>query len=76
MLQITSVHVNLPIDCINNGHSIREVTHWFLDCCFEASSLHFGRRHLGFIEPEVTIFGREGDTELALSQQLTLAIAD
>ena len=25
---------------------------------FEASGFHFGRRHLGFLEPEVTIFGR------------------
>ena len=28
------------------------------------SSLDFGRRHLVFLEPEVTIFGREGDAEL------------
>ena len=31
---------------------------------FEASSLDFGRRHLGFLEPEVTIFGREWDDYL------------
>ena len=36
-----------------------------MDCCFEASSLHFGRRHLSFLEPEVTIFGRQGGAELA-----------
>ena len=36
------------IDCINNGRDICEVTHWFVDCCFEASSLDFGRRHLVF----------------------------
>ena len=44
-------------DCINNRCSIRNV------CSFEALSLDFGRRHLGFLEPEVTIFGREGDAE-------------
>ena len=32
-------------------------------CWFEASSLNFGSRHLGFLKPEVTIFGKEGDTE-------------
>ena len=31
---------------------------WFVDCSFEASSLDLGRRHLVFLEPEVTIFGR------------------
>ena len=36
-----------------------------MDCRFEASSLNFGRRHLVFLEPEVTIFGRESATELA-----------
>ena len=25
----------LPIDCINNGCSIHDVTHWFMGCCFE-----------------------------------------
>ena len=34
-----------------------------MDCHFEASSLDFGRRHLVFLETEVTIFGKEGDTE-------------
>ena len=33
--------------------------------CFEASSLRFVRRHLVLLEPEVTIFGREGDGKLA-----------
>ena len=47
---------------INNGRSIRDVTHWFVDCRFEASSLDFGR-HLIFLEPEVIIFGREGGAE-------------
>ena len=47
------------IDCVNNGCSI---TSKFVDFCFEASSLDFGRRHLGFLEPEMTIFGREGGT--------------
>ena len=37
--------------------------HWFVDCHFEASSLGFGRRHLVFLEPEVIIFGKEGDNE-------------
>ena len=50
--------------CICNGRSICDITHWFVDCCFEASGLDFGRRHLGFWEPEVTIFGREGDAKL------------
>ena len=62
------------------------MTHWFVDCRFEASSLDFGRHHLVFLESEVTIFGREGNslsipeerksTELAPSKQLMLAIAD
>lgn len=30
------------------------------DSCFEASSLHFDRHHLGYLDPEVTIFG-EGE---------------
>ena len=37
-----------------------------VDCHFEASSLDFGRRHLVFLEPEVTIFGREGGAELVV----------
>ena len=53
------------IDCKNHGCSIRGVTHWFGDCCFEASSLDFGRCHLGFLEPEATIFIREGGVEPA-----------
>ena len=31
----------------------------------EASSLDFGRRHFGFLEPEVTIFGRDGSAVLS-----------
>ena len=54
------------VDCINNGSSICDVTRWFVDCCFEASSLDFGQRHLVFLEPKVTIFGKGDDTELAL----------
>ena len=38
---------------MNNGRSIHDVS-------FEASNWHFDRRHLVFLEPEVTIFGREG----------------
>ena len=30
---------------------------------------HFGRRHLGFLESEVTLFGREGGAELAADAQ-------
>ena len=48
---------------MNNGRSIRDGSHWFVDCCSEASSLNFGRRHLVFLETEVTIFGKEGDTQ-------------
>ena len=33
------------IGCINNGCSIHDVTHWFVDCRSEASSLDFGYRH-------------------------------
>ena len=34
---------------IRSGRSHQDdVTHWFVDCRFEASSSHFGRRHLGF----------------------------
>ena len=28
------------IDCVSNGHSSRDITHWFVDHCFEALSLH------------------------------------
>ena len=31
-----------------------------MDCCFEASILDFGHHHFVFLEPDVTIFGREG----------------
>ena len=55
-------------DCLSNGRSSCDVTHWFVDCCFEALSLHFGRRHLSFLslqrrflETEVTIFGKDSD---------------
>ena len=40
-----------------------------MDYHFEALSLHFGRRHLGFLEPEVTIFGPEcGANQLMLAR--------
>ena len=40
---------------------------------FKASSLHFGRCHfLSFLEPEVTIFGREGGAEQMLIYHLML----
>ena len=29
-----------------NGRNIRGVTHWFVDCCFEANSLESGQPHL------------------------------
>ena len=60
----THYHLKLRLpteDCINNEHSVRDV-----DRSFEASSLDFGRRHLVFLEPEVTIFGREDDAELVV----------
>lgn len=38
----------------------RHVTRWFVNWCFEASSWHFGLRHLGFLKPKVTIFIRAG----------------
>ena len=40
---------------------MHDTTDWFVDCCFEASSLDFGCRHLVFLEPEMTIFGKQGD---------------
>ena len=51
------------IDCINNGRSSRDVMHWFVDCHFEGLSFDFGRCHLGFLETEVNIFGKEDDAE-------------
>ena len=36
-----------------------------MDCHFEALSLDFDRRHLVFLEPEVTIFAMPGDCESA-----------
>ena len=50
---------------------IHDETHWFVDFHFEASSLDFGRRHLVFLEPEVMIFLKDGDTELVVSQHQT-----
>ena len=37
-----------------------------MNCCFDASSLDFGRRHLVFLEPEVTIFVRDFEEDLKL----------
>ena len=58
------IHI-VSSEYINNGSTSPDVTHWFVDCRFKALSLDFGRCHLGFLEPEVTIFGRESSTELA-----------
>ena len=49
---------------------------FLLDSHFEASSLHFGRRHLGFLEPEVTIFGKDGDTVLTRQKMYSLIYHD
>ena len=43
------------------------VTYLFVDRHFEAWSLLFGRHHLVFLEPEVTIFEKEGELEQLLS---------
>ena len=51
---------------MNNRCIIHDVTHRFVDYSFDASNLHFGRRHLVFLEPEVSIFGKEGETELGV----------
>ena len=52
----------LAIDCINNGRSIRDITHWFVDCHFEASNLYFDAPSY-VLETEVTIFGTECNAE-------------
>ena len=65
-----SRHTVPSLDCVNNGRSIRDVTQWFVDCCFEASSLNFGCRHLVFLEPKVNNFGEESDTELIVDIRL------
>ena len=31
---------------IRNGRNIRDVTHWFVDCCSEANSIESRQRHL------------------------------
>ena len=43
-------------------------THRFVFFCFEAANLDFGHCHFVFLEPEVTIFGRKGETELVVAQ--------
>lgn len=50
----------LIIDSIINSGYI-DITHWFVDCHFEASSL--GCHHLVFLEPEVTMFWQDGGAE-------------
>ena len=40
--------IRATTDCINNGRSCCDATHWFVDCRSEVSRLHVGRRHLGF----------------------------
>lgn len=35
----------------------------FVDYCFDASNLAFGRRHLGFLKPDVATFTQEGGAE-------------
>ena len=56
------IYSNVSAVGINNGCSSRHVPHGFVVYRFEASSLHFGRRHLVFLEPEVTIFGTDGES--------------
>ena len=41
-------------DCRNNERSSRDFLLWFVDLELEALNLLFGRRHLGFLEPDVT----------------------
>ena len=53
---------------------VASVTSPIVDCCFEASSLDFGRRHFVFLEPEVTIFGKEGEAELLLQYQMIVSL--
>ena len=42
---------------IKYGRSHSDVTHWFVKARFEALIFTLPGRHLGFLEPEVTIFG-------------------
>ena len=46
------------IDCINNGRSSHDITHWFV---FRVSILAVAI--LVYLETEVTIFGKEDDAE-------------
>lgn len=48
--------MNKKIEC-----NICDVIHWFVDCYFEARSLHFGCRYLGILEPEVTIMDKPAE---------------
>ncbi len=43
-------HPNETLDCIKDGRSLCDITHWFVDCCFEASSLGFDRSHFDCLE--------------------------
>jgi len=46
-----------------SGCTHRDVTHWFVDYGFKALSLAFWLSPSCFLEPQVTIFGREGGVE-------------
>ena len=61
------LYVKLYINVMYYYLIIIIIIHWFVNYCFEALNLHFGRGHLGFLEPEVTIVGREGGAEQTLS---------
>ncbi len=52
----------LLTDCIKDGRSLRDVTHWFLDCRSEASSLGFGQdlAILTVLKPDVNVIGGDG----------------
>ena len=47
--------------------AVVDVTHWFVDCCFEALSLDFAKSPSCFLEPEVIIYGKEGGAELVVA---------
>ena len=57
------------------------MTYLVYELQFEALTLHFGRRHLGFVKPDMTIFGQESgaeqtllSTEASTSEQAWLAM--
>lgn len=48
----------------HGGHACCDVTHWFVDSCFQASvSAWQSSPSLYFLKPEMIIFGREGGAE-------------